>query len=65
MCHAYIRMHPGMLFKIGVIKSPVMGQVCTYEDDITRFEPFDTIADELRSFPLLEMDQFHFRGMSI
>ncbi|MNL87861.1 hypothetical protein D3C87_2172450 [compost metagenome] len=37
-----------------------MRQVCTQQNDITRFKMFDAIADKLRAITFIEIDQFDF-----
>src|SRR3954463_7837696 len=50
-----------VFFKEGIVKAPVVGKVGTYHYNITGFESFDAVADELCSFSFFKMDQFNFR----
>src|SRR3954469_4080007 len=50
-----------ILFKIGIIKSPIMRKVRSNQDYITRFKTFDTVTYELGSISFFEMDELHFR----
>lgn len=53
-----IGLQAGVFLEIEVVKPPVVGQVGAHQHDIARLESFDTIANELGSFSLFEMDQF-------
>src|SRR6185295_9503242 len=48
------------LIKINIVKSPVMRKIRSYQYHIARPELFDAVADKLRPFTFLKMDQFHF-----
>src|SRR6185436_826226 len=60
MSHPYIGSYRAILFKINIIKSPIMRQVRTNQYYISCFKLFDTVADELCAFTFIKMDQFDF-----
>ena len=45
---------------ISIVITPVMGEVGTYQDDISCLKPLDMIANKLGPAPLVEIDQLHF-----
>jgi hypothetical protein len=61
MRYTHIRMSGAVLFKINIIKTPVMREMRAYQDNIARLEPFNAVANELRAFTFLEMYELHFR----
>src|SRR5687767_14134637 len=60
MSHPYIGSYGPVFFKIDIIKSPIVRQVGTYQNHVSGFKLFYTIADELRALTLFKMDQFNF-----
>lgn len=62
--HTDIGLYTGILFKIQVIKTPVMRQVGAYHYNVARFESFDAVANELGAFSFFKMDELYF-GMIV
>ena len=61
MSDTYIGRQIRILFKIGVVKPPVVGKIGAHEDYVTGFEAAHVVADELSPLASLEMYQFNLR----
>src|SRR5215204_2703643 len=59
MRHPNICSNVRILFKIHIIKTPVMWEVGSNQNYISSFETLDTVANKLSAFTLVEMDQLN------
>jgi hypothetical protein len=60
MSHPDISGYRCVFFKIGIIKSPIVGEVRTDKHYVAGIKLFDAIADELCSLTFFKMDQLYF-----
>jgi hypothetical protein len=58
MSDAYIGCNVRVFLKIGVVKSPVVGEIGAYQHYVTGFEPAHAVTYELSALPFFKMYQF-------